>query len=110
MKHELKKLIGTLPSEIGFIKRMRFHQGWWRAFVLAEEEGSHPIRKEEVICNTILDGQAGLESHGHWLSSLHSGRHFGSSWPCGKPDARWFGGLLWHILPFPAECRALQLF
>lgn len=58
MKYELKKLIGTLPSEIGFIKRMRFHQGWWRAFVLAEEEGNNPIRKEEVVCNTILNGQA----------------------------------------------------
>lgn len=57
MKNELKKLIGTLPSENGFKKRMRFHQGWWRAFVLAEKEGNHPVRKEEVICNTILNGQ-----------------------------------------------------
>jgi len=57
MKNELKKLIGTLPSESGFKKRMRFHQGWWRAFVLAEKEGNHPVRKEEVVCNTILNGQ-----------------------------------------------------
>lgn len=57
MKNQLKKLIGTLPSESGFKRRMRFHQGWWRAFVLAEEEGAHPIRKEKVVCNTILNGQ-----------------------------------------------------
>jgi len=58
MKNELKKWIGTLPvSESGFKKRMRFHQGWWRAFVLAEEEGNYPNKRGKVICNTILDGQ-----------------------------------------------------
>jgi hypothetical protein len=58
MKSELKKLIGVLPtSESGFKKRMRFHQGWWRAFVLAEKEGNHPVRKEKVVCNTILNGE-----------------------------------------------------
>lgn len=57
MKNELRKLIGTLPSGSGFKKRMRFHQGWWRAFVLAEKEGTHPSRKEEFVCNTILDGE-----------------------------------------------------
>jgi hypothetical protein len=30
--------------------------------------------------------------------------------PGGKPDTHWFGGFLWHSLPFPAERRALQLF
>lgn len=57
MKNELKKLIGTIPSENGFKKRMRFHQGWWRAFILAEKEGDYPARKGEVICNTISNGQ-----------------------------------------------------
>lgn len=58
MKNELKKLIGTFPtSESGFKRRMRFHQGWWRAFVLAEEEGDYPHKKGFTICNTILDGQ-----------------------------------------------------
>jgi hypothetical protein len=58
MKNELKALIGELPaSESGFKKRMRFHQGWWRTFVLAEEEGNHPIRKQKNVCNTILNGQ-----------------------------------------------------
>ena len=57
MKNELKKLVGTIPSENGFKKRMRFHQGWWRAFILAENEGDYPTRKGEVICNTISNGQ-----------------------------------------------------
>lgn len=57
MRTELQKLIGVLPSESGFRKRMRFHQGWWRAFVLAEEQGAHPIRTSEPICNTILNGK-----------------------------------------------------
>jgi len=57
MKKKLRKLIGTLPSESGFRKKMRFHQGWWRAFVLAEEQGEHPIRKGKSVCNTILNGR-----------------------------------------------------
>ena len=57
MKNELKEIIGTLPFESGFKKRMRFHQGWWRAFVLAEEEGNYPHKNDAVICNTILNGQ-----------------------------------------------------
>ena len=57
MKNQLKKLIGTLPLESEFKKRMRFHQGWWRAFVLAEKEGNHPIKKGEIVCNTLLNGQ-----------------------------------------------------
>ena len=36
---------------------MRFHQGWWRAFVLAEKEGNYPNKKDAVICNAILNGQ-----------------------------------------------------
>ncbi|MCX6152412.1 MAG: hypothetical protein NTX22_17940 [Ignavibacteriales bacterium] len=63
MKNELKKLIGTIPSENDFRKkRMRFHQAWWRAFVLAEKEGQHPIRKEESVCNTILNGQTNTKN------------------------------------------------
>ena len=58
MKNALKKLIGTLPaSESGFKRKMRLHQGWWRACVLAEEEGNHPVRNDKRICNTISDGQ-----------------------------------------------------
>lgn len=53
----LKEIIGRLPKESGFKKRMRFHQGWWRAFVLAEEQGDHPIREGEPIGSTIHQGE-----------------------------------------------------
>jgi len=56
MKDKLKKLIGNLPKENGFKKRMRFHQAWWRTFVLAEESGIHPVRKKETIGSAILSG------------------------------------------------------
>ncbi len=54
--NELRSLIGSVPSEKGdFKRRMRRHQGWWRAFVLGEEPGKHP-QKDELICNTIFNG------------------------------------------------------
>lgn len=54
----LKEIIGNLPSsEGGFKKRMRIHQGWWRACVLGEAQGAHPIRKNELICSTIKNGE-----------------------------------------------------
>lgn len=56
MKKHLFALAGTLPNESGFKKRIRFHQGWWRAFVLAEDEGNNPVQKNEKVCNTILNG------------------------------------------------------
>jgi hypothetical protein len=36
---------------------MRFHQGWWRAFVLAEDPGLHPRDPERTICSTVLNGE-----------------------------------------------------
>jgi hypothetical protein len=57
MKDKLKEIIGNVPSESGFKKRMRFHQGWWRAFVLGENEGEHPMDSQRTVCNTILDGE-----------------------------------------------------
>jgi hypothetical protein len=65
MKDNLKKLIGELPSESEFKQRMRSHQAWWRAFVLAEEPGIHPIRKKETIGSTIMNGK---NSHKNFLS------------------------------------------
>ena len=57
MKIDLQKLVGQFPTnESGFKKKMRFHQGWWRAFVLNEEEGNNPVQKGEKVCNTILNG------------------------------------------------------
>ncbi len=35
---------GKLPDESRCQRRIRFHQGWWRAFVLAETAGPHPLR------------------------------------------------------------------
>jgi len=57
VKQRLKEIIGHLPKENGFKKRMRFHQGWWRACVLAEEQGDHPIRKNELIGSAIQKGE-----------------------------------------------------
>jgi hypothetical protein len=57
MKNKLTKLIGNLPLESGFKKKMRIHQAWWRTFVLVEEPGQHPVRKNETIGNTILYGR-----------------------------------------------------
>jgi hypothetical protein len=57
MKSKLNNLMGNLPLESGFKKRMRFHQAWWRTFVLVEEAGNHPVRKNETIGNTILSGR-----------------------------------------------------
>jgi hypothetical protein len=57
MKIDLQKLVGQVPAnESGFKKKMRFHQGWWRAFVLNEDEGYNPVQKGEKVCNTILNG------------------------------------------------------
>ena len=57
IKQSLKEIIGHFPIENGFKKRMRFHQGWWRAFVLAEEQGQHPGRKDERIGSAIRLGE-----------------------------------------------------
>jgi hypothetical protein len=67
MKEQLLSLIGTRPKENGFIKRMRFHQGWWRAFVLAQKEGEYlDIKKNvRVVCNRINGGD---KSHLNFLN------------------------------------------
>ena len=57
MLNELKALIGSVPpNETTFKQKLRFHQGWWRAFVLGEKAGCHPVRKLETICNVISGG------------------------------------------------------
>ncbi len=62
MRYEIKKFIGDLPSESGSKKRIRFHQAWWRAFVLVETPGNHPVKANEQIGNTILDGRINLKN------------------------------------------------
>jgi len=57
MKCDLKRQIGVLPKgESSFKNRMRFHQGWWRTFVLDEDEGNNPVQNGARVCNTILNG------------------------------------------------------
>jgi len=58
-KQQVLDLIGSFPPESGFIKQMRFHQSWWRVFVLAEEQGQWPKSKdpEKRIGSTIMAGQ-----------------------------------------------------
>jgi hypothetical protein len=38
-------------------KQMRLHQSWWRAFVLAEEQGQHPMNPDNQIGSSILNGE-----------------------------------------------------
>jgi len=54
---DLLKMIGPLVSESDFKKRFRLHQGWWRAFILGESEGKHPMKDDKNICNTLLNGK-----------------------------------------------------
>lgn len=64
-EQKLRELIGPLPKESGFKKRMRFHQAWWRAFVLAEPPGEHPIRRDKSIGSAIRHGE---DTGGNFLS------------------------------------------
>ena len=57
MINSLKELIGSVPNDRGFRRRMRVHQGWWRAFVLGEKVGRKPNSKDESVCNTIDGGE-----------------------------------------------------
>lgn len=55
----LKPLIGTVPADRSkFTARMRFHQGWWRAFVLNMPEGPRPNNPGQLVCNAMAEGQA----------------------------------------------------
>jgi len=61
----MKKLIGVIPKESGFIKPFRFHQGWWRTFVLNEKEGRYWDEKNQkfaTVCNRINDGEKTLKN------------------------------------------------
>lgn len=64
---DLLKLIGTLVNENDFKKRMRLHQGWWRAFVLGENEGKHPKKENDNVCSTLLNGE---QTKNNFLSNI----------------------------------------
>lgn len=52
-----KFLGGKSSSDNQLQKRMRHHQSWWRAFVLAEEQGQHPMKPDNQIGSSILNGE-----------------------------------------------------
>jgi hypothetical protein len=57
----MKELIGSFPEESGFVSRFRKHQGWWRAFVLNEEQGEYFDDRNKVfkkVCNRMKNGKA----------------------------------------------------
>lgn len=52
--NSLRQIIGALPNDRSkLIGRMRFHQGWWRAFVLNLPQGPRPNDPNQLVCNTI---------------------------------------------------------
>jgi hypothetical protein len=61
-KTDFKACIGPLASEPTDRSRLRFHQGWWRAFVLGTPAGPHPVRQAESICNVMTGGEASLDN------------------------------------------------
>ena len=53
-KNQLSKLIGTVPNESAGVKRIRSHQGWWRAVVMGLPEGQYFDKINKVwkrVCN-----------------------------------------------------------
>ncbi|WP_167616660.1 PGN_0703 family putative restriction endonuclease [Maribellus sediminis] len=56
MKYQ--KLIGNQSaSDNKLQKRLRLHQSWWRAFVLGEPPGPHPMRASETVGSSISGGE-----------------------------------------------------
>lgn len=52
----LKQIVGEIAeNDTGRLKKARIHQGWWRAFVLKQEQGLRPNTKDKKICNTVLE-------------------------------------------------------
>jgi hypothetical protein len=58
MKDKIKELIGKQSSSDRneLIRRMRLHQGWWRACVLGVDEGCHPKTNDDTICSSVNSG------------------------------------------------------
>jgi len=55
---EYSKLIGQQSlSDNQLQKDMRHHQSWWRACVLGEEQGLHPLDSSKLIGSSILNGE-----------------------------------------------------
>jgi len=59
----IKDFIGNIStSDSSRTKRARIHQGWWRAFVLKQPAGQHPIKKDMTVCNVLPDQTAGYSN------------------------------------------------
>jgi hypothetical protein len=60
MKEKIRELIGKQSSSDRneMVRRMRLHQGWWRACVLGVEEGCHPKTEGDTICSSVNNGTA----------------------------------------------------
>lgn len=59
---DFRACIGPLVDESANRSRQRFHQGWWRAFVLGEPAGAHPVRPADRVCNTMSGGEISLKN------------------------------------------------
>ena len=58
VKKSLAVLIGKKgDTNSDYLKKMRFHQGWWRTCVLGVNQGAHPKIKNEIICSSIENGK-----------------------------------------------------
>lgn len=55
---DLTKMIGKIcKDDDPFTRKMRIHQGWWRAFALGEDEGTINGPGSGTVCNRINDGE-----------------------------------------------------
>jgi hypothetical protein len=55
---ELSKLVGVSPKSELWRKKIRTHQGWWRAFVLGVPQGEYLDRKNKIwkkVCNRVFE-------------------------------------------------------
>jgi len=55
---ELSKLLGVSSNSTSWRKKLRIHQGWWRAFVLGVPQGEYHDKKNNVwkkVCNRVFE-------------------------------------------------------
>lgn len=60
---ELRELVGDVAeSDTKRLRKARVHQGWWRAFVLKQEQGLRPNDDSQTICSTLQEETSGLDN------------------------------------------------
>ena len=59
LEEKLVELIGSCPDDSSEYKhKRRFHQGWWRTFVLSHDQGNfYENGKAKTVCNRINNGE-----------------------------------------------------